>query len=57
MVPPASLPEAEKLRWFRNLRVGEPFDAGSQSLDFSLQLSVGLQNFKPCALDRTSSTQ
>ena len=58
MVPPISLPEAEKLHWFRNLRFGEPFDAGSQSLDFSLQLSVGLQNFKPCAPDKsTSSTQ
>jgi hypothetical protein len=46
MAPPNSLPEAEKLRWFRNLRVGEPFDADSQSLDFSLQLRVGIQNFQ-----------
>ena len=26
-----------------------------QSLDFSLQLSVGLQNFKPCALDQSTT--
>lgn len=30
--------------WFRNLRVGEAFTSGSQSLDFSLQLGVGIQN-------------
>jgi hypothetical protein len=46
MIPPDSLSEAQKLRWFRNLGAGEPFDAGSQSLDFSLQLGVGIQNLQ-----------
>ncbi len=32
-------------RWFQNLKSGQPFDAGRQSLDYSLQLSVGLANF------------
>ncbi len=46
MIPPGSLSETQKLRWFRNLGAGEPFDAGSQSLDFSLQLGVGIQNLQ-----------
>lgn len=33
-------------RWFRNLPSGTAFDSGRQSLDYSLQLSVGLSNFK-----------
>lgn len=33
-------------RWFRNLASGTPFDAGRQSLDYSLQLAVGLNNFQ-----------
>lgn len=45
MTPPDGLNEKEALRWFRNLAIGEPFDAGSQTLDFSLQLGVGIQNF------------
>jgi hypothetical protein len=44
MIPQSSLPEADKLRWFRNLAVGESFDASSKTLDFSLQLGVGIQN-------------
>lgn len=32
-------------RYFRNLKPGEPFDEGQMSLDYSLQLSVGIQNF------------
>lgn len=46
MLPPANLSDPAKLRWFRNLDVGEAFDAGSQSLEFSLQLGVGIQNFQ-----------
>jgi len=42
------------MRWFRNIKAGEPFDIGSQSLDFSLQLSVGIQNF--CDWSRTVAT-
>jgi len=33
-------------RWFQNIPSGTPFDAGRQSLDYSLQLAVGLQNFQ-----------
>ncbi len=44
MVAPATIPENEKRRWFRNTKAGEAFDAGSTSLDFSLQLSAGIQN-------------
>jgi hypothetical protein len=31
--------------WFRNISAGTPFDSGRQSLDYSLQLSVGISNF------------
>lgn len=44
-VPGASLPDSEKLRWFRNIKAGQPFDTGHQSLDYSLQLYVGITNF------------
>lgn len=40
------LPDSpELLRWFRNLKPGEAFDDNRTSLDTSLQLQVGLQNF------------
>jgi hypothetical protein len=42
-VPPASSPDAEKMRWFRNIKSGHPFDAGQISLDYSLQLSIGIR--------------
>ena len=44
-VPRATLPDADKMRWFRNIAAGRPFDTGQQSLDYSLQLSVGIENF------------
>lgn len=46
MVPPPSASDQQKLRWFRNLAPLEPFDNDSQhkSLDFSLQLAVGIDN-------------
>lgn len=34
-----------RMRWFRNLKDGEPFDDGQVSLDFSLQLQQGLVQF------------
>jgi hypothetical protein len=37
--------ESERLKWFRNIKSGQPFDTGARSLDYSLQLSLGLQNF------------
>jgi hypothetical protein len=36
-------------QWFRNVRSGEPFDVGDPkvvSLDYSLQLGVGIQHFE-----------
>lgn len=42
MVPPRN---ADPAPWFRNLNSGTPFDPGRQSLDYSLQVSVGLSNF------------
>ncbi|CBN55387.1 conserved hypothetical protein [Kamptonema sp. PCC 6506] len=44
MTPPEKLTQLAKLFWFRNLGVNEPFDSGTKSLDFSLQLAVGIQN-------------
>lgn len=36
---------AEILRWFRNIKAGDPFSAsGTKSLDYSLQLSEGILN-------------
>ena len=46
MAPLDNTAESQKLRWFRNLAPSTPFDATSQTLDFSLQLGVGLQNFQ-----------
>jgi len=46
MTPPASLSDSQKLRWFRDTSIGEAFDSGSTSLDFSLQLGVGIQNLE-----------
>jgi hypothetical protein len=33
------------MRWFRNIRSGQPFDPGQISLDYSLQLAQGIENF------------
>jgi hypothetical protein len=38
--------ETERLKWFRNIKSGQPFEVGGQSLDYSLQLAAGLQNFQ-----------
>jgi hypothetical protein len=38
--------DAQWMYWFRNVVAGTPFDAGrAQSLDYSMQLAVGIQNF------------
>ena len=46
MTPPPTLTDTEKLRWFRNTKPGEAFDPASTSLDFSLQMGVGIQNLE-----------
>ncbi len=47
--PSQHLSDKEKLRWFRNLRPGKPFDRSSQSLDYSLQLMMGILNLHQSA--------
>lgn len=37
---------AEKLRWFRNIKAGDPFDVGSTGTDYSLQIAFGIVNFR-----------
>lgn len=44
-VPGASLSNTAKMRWFRNIPAGTPFDSGQVSLDYSLQLSEGIERF------------
>ena len=41
--PPMGSPEW--MRWFQNNKCGVPFDKGTKSADFSLQLSIGVANF------------
>lgn len=43
MVPPTG---GSPVRWFRNIPSGTPFDEGSQPLDYSLQIMVGLRAFE-----------
>lgn len=43
MVPPNG---ADPAPWFRNIPSGASFDPGRQSLDYSLQIAVGLSNFQ-----------
>lgn len=33
------------MRWFQNLDCAEPFDPGTKSTDYSLQLAIGITNF------------
>lgn len=42
---PTAAEDAAVRRFFRNLKPNEPFLAGKQSLDYSLQLAVGLENY------------
>jgi hypothetical protein len=44
MIPPSSVSEQTRLRWFRNLKPGQPFNSNATTLDFSLQLAVGINN-------------
>jgi hypothetical protein len=46
MVPPASVTVDARMRWFRNVRAGRPFDSGERSLDYSLQLQEGIKRFR-----------
>ena len=46
MLPPSSLPmtDDKRMRWYRNLAPGEAFNSSATTLDFSLQLAVGIAN-------------
>lgn len=48
MIPPSGSTDAQKMRWFRNVKTNDAFDAGNprnpDSLRYSLQLAVGIQN-------------
>lgn len=44
MVAPQNSTTVQQLRWFRNIMAGQPFDSGADSLDYSLQMAVGVQN-------------
>ncbi len=46
MIPPSTIKDKARLHWFRNLNPGEAFNANATSLDFSLQLAVGIKNLK-----------
>lgn len=46
MIPPLTIPDAQRMRWFQNYQAGQSFDAGSTSTDYSLQIALGIQNFK-----------
>ena len=45
-VPRGSLRDEEKLRWFKNVKAGDSFEPGGQSLDYALQLQVGIKDFR-----------
>ncbi|GJM22639.1 MAG: hypothetical protein DHS20C15_25540 [Planctomycetota bacterium] len=49
IIPKSTLSDQEKLKWFENIEAGVARDAGSISLDDSLQLAVGLRNWKSYA--------
>lgn len=51
-VPPGYLPQMKKMDWFGNFKVTsvnandrQPFWRGTETLDYSLQLSAGIRNF------------
>lgn len=37
--------DKEKLQWFRNIKFNESFDSGSTTTDYSLQLTLSIENF------------
>jgi hypothetical protein len=46
MLPPKGASDQDKLAWFTNIQSGQARDAGSTSLDYSLQMSVAVQSWK-----------
>ena len=50
-IPPANASLQTLRLYFRNVRAGQPFDAGALSLDYSLQLQNGIANWAQAAAD------
>jgi hypothetical protein len=46
MLPPNGSTDQQRLKWFRNIKTGEPFEQGQASFDYSLQLAAGVRAFK-----------
>ncbi len=57
MIPPTNLPDAQKLPWFTNIKSGQAKDPGSISLDFSLQMSVAVQNWSKWNIAKSGMSQ
>lgn len=45
--------EAVKMQYFRNIKAGQPFRPEQQSLDYSLQLAIGIRNYPGTLEDAT----
>jgi hypothetical protein len=45
MTPVWNAGPVARMKWFRNLPPGEPFEQGNQALDTSLQLQISLESF------------
>ncbi|CAH1256276.1 Hypp1638 [Branchiostoma lanceolatum] len=43
VTPPGMVPDT--MKWFRNIKAGEPFQDGVRSLDYSLQLDSGMRGY------------
>ena len=46
LTPPSGSTDAQRLKWFKNVPAGQPFQAGQASQDYSLQLTFGIRQFK-----------
>jgi len=46
LIPPGSSTDTQRLKWFRNIPAGQPFQAGQASHDYSLQLTFGIRQFR-----------
>ncbi|MEP7290420.1 MAG: hypothetical protein ABI835_01500 [Chloroflexota bacterium] len=46
IAPGNGLTEDQRMLFFRNIRAAQPYEAGQTSLDYSLQLAIGIRNFR-----------
>jgi hypothetical protein len=49
MIPPTNASDDEKMQYFRNIRAGKHPLENTVSLDYSLQLGIGIRNFPGAA--------